>query len=69
MVLAEIETTNPRAYAECLVSLAEKSFLQRGLALAQAAVDRLQNVALRVTQILDASRPRAHESGARHRSW
>lgn len=59
MVLAEIETTNPRAYAECLVSLAERSFLRRGLALVQAAVDRLQNVALRVTQILDVSRPRS----------
>lgn len=58
MVLAEIETTNPRAYAECLVSLAEKSFLRRGLALAQAAVDRLRNVSLRVTQILDVNRPR-----------
>jgi hypothetical protein len=41
------------------VSLAEKSFLRRGLALAQAAVDRLRNVSLRVSQILDADRPRA----------
>ena len=57
MVLAS--TTTPRAYAECLVALAEKSFLRRGLALAQAAVDRLRNVSLRVSQILDADRPRA----------
>ena len=57
MVLAS--TTSPRAYAECLVSLAEKSFLRRGLALAQAAVDRLRNVSLRVSQILDVNRPRA----------
>ena len=57
MVLAS--TTSPRAYAECLVSLAEKSFLRRGLALAQAAVDRLRNVSLRVSQILDVHRPRA----------
>ena len=57
MVLAS--TTTPRAYAECLVSLAEKSFLRRGLALAQAAVDRLRNVSLRVSQILDVHRPRA----------
>ena len=57
MVLAQ--TSSPRAYAECLVSLAEKSFLRRGLALAQAAVDRLRNVSLRVTQILDVNRPRA----------
>jgi hypothetical protein len=53
------QTTSPRAYAECLVSLAEKSFLRRGIALAQAAVDRLRNVSLRVTQILDVNRSRA----------
>ena len=57
MVLAQ--TTSPRAYAECLVSLAEKSFMRRGIALAQAAVDRLRNVSLRVTQILDVNRSRA----------
>ena len=54
LVLAQI--ANPRAYAECLVSLAEKSFLRRGLALAHAAVDRLRSVSLRVTQILDVNR-------------
>jgi beta-lactamase regulating signal transducer with metallopeptidase domain len=59
MVLAETKTTSPRAYAECLVSLAEKSFLRRGIALAQAAVDRLRNVSLRVTQIMDVNRSRA----------
>ncbi|MGH9553376.1 MAG: M56 family metallopeptidase, partial [Terriglobales bacterium] len=57
MVLAS--TTTARAYAECLVALAEKSFLRRGLALAQAAVDRLRNVSLRVSRILDVNRPRA----------
>jgi beta-lactamase regulating signal transducer with metallopeptidase domain len=57
LVLAK--TTSPRAYAECLVSLAEKSFLRRGIGLAQAAVDRLRNVSLRVTQILDVNRSRA----------
>ena len=31
--------SNPRAYAQCLVSVAEKSFLRRGLALAQAVGD------------------------------
>jgi hypothetical protein len=41
------------------VSLAEKSFLRRGVALAQAAVDRLRSVSLRVTQILDVNRSRA----------
>jgi beta-lactamase regulating signal transducer with metallopeptidase domain len=59
LVLAETQTTSPQAYAECLVSLAEKSFLRRGIALAQAAVDRLRQVSLRVTQILDVNRPRA----------
>lgn len=59
LVLADAATTSPRAYAECLVSLAEKSFLRRGFALAQAAVDRLRHVSLRVTQILDVNRPRA----------
>ncbi len=59
MVLARTETTDPRAYAECLVSLAEKSLLRRGLALAQAAVDRIRQVSLRVTRILDVNRPQA----------
>jgi len=59
LVLAETQTTSPRAYAECLVSLAEKSILRRGIALAQAAVDRLRNVSLRVAQILDVNRSRA----------
>jgi beta-lactamase regulating signal transducer with metallopeptidase domain len=57
LVLAE--TASPRAYAECLVSLAEKSLLRRGLTLAQAAVDRMRQVSLRVTQILDVNRPSA----------
>jgi beta-lactamase regulating signal transducer with metallopeptidase domain len=30
-------TANPRAYAECLVTVAERSFMRRGLALAHAA--------------------------------
>ena len=57
MVLAR--ATSPRAYAECLVALAEKSFLRRGFALAQAAVDRVRQVSLRVAQILDVNRPQA----------
>jgi len=59
MVLAQARATSPRAYAECLVALAEKSFLRRGFALAQAAVDRVRQVSLRVRQILDVNRPRA----------
>ena len=57
LVLARTE--NPRAYAECLVSLAEKGFLRRGLALAQAAVGRMCDTTLRIKQILDGGRPRA----------
>jgi beta-lactamase regulating signal transducer with metallopeptidase domain len=53
------QTVNPRAYAECLVSLAEKNFLQRGLALAQAAVGRMRQTSLRVLQILDAGRSKS----------
>lgn len=57
IVLAE--TANPRAYAECLVSLAEKNFLHRGAALAQAAVGRMRQTSLRILRILDARRPSA----------
>jgi hypothetical protein len=63
------ETGNPRAYAECLVSLAEKSLmrrslaqdglLQRGLALTQAAISRARETSIRLAQILDVDRPRA----------
>jgi beta-lactamase regulating signal transducer with metallopeptidase domain len=51
------ETSNPRAYASCLVSLLEKSSLKRGWAMAQAAVDRAREASLRIAQILDRSRP------------
>jgi len=68
------ETGNPRAYAECLVSLAEKSLMrrslvqgglvqgslvQRGLALTQAAISRACETSIRLAQILDVDRPRA----------
>jgi len=56
LVLAQ--TSNPRAYAQCLVSLAEKNLiLRRGMALAQAAVGRMRQTTQRVLQILDARRP------------
>jgi|SRR5882672_9753937 len=51
------ETENPQAYAECLVSLAEKSFMRRGLALAQAVVGRGRETSLRLARILDRSLP------------
>ena len=53
------QTANPRAYAQCLVAVAEKSFMRRGLALAQAAVNRVRQTSLRVSQILDGNRSRA----------
>jgi beta-lactamase regulating signal transducer with metallopeptidase domain len=49
-------TSSPRAYAQCLVSLAEKSLGRRNFALAQAAVSRMRHTALRIRQILDGKR-------------
>jgi beta-lactamase regulating signal transducer with metallopeptidase domain len=54
IVLAHTE--NPRAYAQCLLSVAEKSLTRRGLSLAQAAVTRMQQTSRRISQILDAER-------------
>ena len=56
IVLAQ--SANPRDYAHSLVSVAEKSFFRRGLALAQAAVSRMRHVSMRVKQILGAPAPR-----------
>jgi beta-lactamase regulating signal transducer with metallopeptidase domain len=57
-------TAQPRAYAECLAHLAEKTFIHRSLiaksiALAQAALGRMRHTTLRVAQILDPARPLA----------
>lgn len=49
-------TDNPRAYAQCLVLLAEKSFLRRSVMLAQAAVSRVGQTSLRVARILSPGR-------------
>ena len=54
-------TGNPHGYAQCLVSIAEKTFLRRGLALAHAIVNRMRQTSLRVSRILDAN----HSSGTR----
>jgi hypothetical protein len=53
------ETASPRAYAECLATLAEKSFVRRSAALAQAAVNRIRQTTLRVAQILDVNRSKS----------
>jgi beta-lactamase regulating signal transducer with metallopeptidase domain len=52
-------TSNPRMYAQCLVTVAEKSFLRRSLALAQAVVGRMHQTTHRVARILDLDRPAA----------
>jgi beta-lactamase regulating signal transducer with metallopeptidase domain len=54
LVLAK--TGNRRAYAECLVSLAEKSFARQGIALAQSLIGHAKSTALRLARILDPSR-------------
>ena len=51
------ETASPRAYAECLAHLAEKTLIQRSMALAQAALGKIHQTSLRVAQILDGNRP------------
>src|SRR5215472_2324478 len=55
VVLAEA-ASSPRAYAECLTRLAERSFLHRSVALAQAALGRIRQMSLRVGRILDPNR-------------
>lgn len=57
------ETDSPRAYAECLANLAERSFVHRSLALAQAALGRIRQTSQRIAQILDVDRPKG-SSGA-----
>lgn len=56
IVLAQ--ASSPRAYASSLISLAEKLHNTRGLALAQALLSRMNQMSRRVTQILDARRPK-----------
>jgi beta-lactamase regulating signal transducer with metallopeptidase domain len=59
-VLATVD--NPRAYAACLVSLAERGFLHRAIILAQGAVHRVKECSARVAQILAHGRPRSARS-------
>lgn len=51
VVLAE--TTDSRAYAECLVSVAEKVFSRRGVALAQMVIGKVRETSRRVAHILN----------------
>jgi|SRR5438874_945256 len=47
------QSSSPQAYAECLVSIAEKSFVQKQIALAHAAVGHVKQTAFRIAKILD----------------
>lgn len=51
------QTASPALYARCLAHIAEKSFIRRQIALAQAAVNRVRHLSLRVEQILHSGRP------------
>jgi beta-lactamase regulating signal transducer with metallopeptidase domain len=49
------EAAEPRLYAQCLARVAEKSFLRRQMAMAQAAVDRMKHLSQRITRILSVN--------------
>jgi hypothetical protein len=54
VVLAE--TGNPRAYAECLVKIAEKTLVGRALAMGQAVISHARQTCQRLGRILDVDR-------------
>lgn len=56
------QTASPRTYAECLARVAEKSFMRRQIALAQAAVNRMRQLSVRVGRILDPNRAQSTKS-------
>ena len=62
-VLSEIDSA--RSYAECLQSLAEKSFVRRRLAFVHAALGRVGQISMRVARILSSSRPAEKAPGWR----
>jgi len=53
------QTDNPMGYASCLVSLLERSLVQRGWTMAQAIVHRAHEASDRLARILDKNRPAA----------
>jgi hypothetical protein len=57
-----VHSGTPAGYAECLARVAERSFLRKQIALAQAAVGRVWQLTARVTRILDPERPQATHS-------
>lgn len=56
------QTGNARAYAKSLATIAERSFVRRTVALAQAAVSRLHDTTLRVSKILTPATARRSTS-------
>ena len=66
-VLAQIDS--PRAYAECLANLAERSFIRRSLALAQAALGRVRQTSQRIAEILDVNRPKGSAGAWKPAVW
>jgi beta-lactamase regulating signal transducer with metallopeptidase domain len=58
------QTRNARAYARSLANMAERSFVRRTAALAQAAVSRLHDTTLRVAKILSPASNRRSTSAA-----
>lgn len=54
-----VQSGTPAGYAECLAHVAERSFLRKQIALAQAAVGRVRQLTARVTRILDPERPQS----------
>ncbi len=54
---------DPKAYAQCLAHLAERSFLRRGLAMAQAAVSKVRQTSRRVARILSVGSTTAKPFG------
>ncbi|MGC2742679.1 MAG: M56 family metallopeptidase [Candidatus Angelobacter sp.] len=54
-----VRSGTPLGYAECLARVAERSFMRRQIALAQAAVGRVRQLTERLSRILDPDRPRA----------
>ena len=56
------QTGNARGYAKSLANIAERSFVRRSIALAQAAVSKLHDTTLRVSKILGAAPERESRS-------
>lgn len=51
------QTANPTGYANCLVTLLERSLAERGWTMAHALVHRAREASMRLARILDQNRP------------